>query len=236
MAYVNQFFEMALYVLTAVFGFVGQWKELFSALVGAVIGGLYTSRATTKAHGLQAEEKKLHSNQTLNRTLVLIRCELQAAWTIYRNEYALELLELPRHQPYMTLFPIGQNPFPIYDSAPACLAEAPTDISVKIVHIYMRAKGLIETIKMNNEAFRLASAHARDAIREADKNHTAGEIDLNVLYTSELHYMGEFLHMAGLAEAMQKLTGELDDHIEVLIRKINDFVGQEAQVRSFIRD
>lgn len=227
MADFSQLPELAGNAGSVIISFISNSKELFSALLGAFLGGWWTSKTTKRAHELQVEEKQQQDRRVLNNTLILIRSELEAAWNIYQKEFAAELFAVPEYKSYMTLLPIGKNPFPIYDSAPACLAEAPPEISALIVHIYMRAKGLVETIDLNNEAFRLSSEHAREAVAVADKKYSVGEVDLNDLYESELHAMGEFLHMPGIAKSMKDLTVELDGCLGVLMKKITDFVSQK---------
>lgn len=209
-------------------GLVAGQKELLIGLGGALIGGFFTSRATKKAHILQVEDKERQDGRLLRNTLLLIQAEIECGWAIYKEEFVPDLLKTPRHEPYLTLLPIGKNPFPIYDSAPSALAEAPPEITAKIVHIYMRAKGLIETIGMNNEAYRIASAHARDAVRAAAKRDSLRDMNYEELYQRERYEMAVYLHMIEIGQALKDLTCELEADLGILSRAINEFVNSPS--------
>lgn len=140
-------------------------SNFFSALVGAGIGGFFTSRATMRAHRLEKASADLESLAETKRALILLEVELRSAWDIFNLEYAPELLELPPGKPYLTVWPIGKNTFVIYHSMPQCLAEISPDLSIKIVQAYMRIKGMVAMIEENN---RYSEAAAQAGLQRLD--------------------------------------------------------------------
>ena len=192
--------------------------ELTSALIGAVIGGMFTSRATRKAHDLESDRKKEDGLHTTANMLKLIRVELNAAWSIYEKEYAEDLRKLPAGTPHLFTLPIGQNPFPVFDSSPLHLVEIPPELSAKIVRIYMRMKGLVQMIEDNNRECAACADHARLEWQKAFEEARAGNYqvaqqkqnEVNAIYDRELRTFAAMLGMGTSADRLKSLTNELE--------------------------
>lgn len=215
-------------------------NELLSAFLGAAVGGLFTMRATARGHRLAsaAAEKardqlvldaENERQQELINTTQLILVEITTAWAVYREEYAEELMTLPEGAPYVCTFPIGANPFPLFDSAPRCLAQLHPDTAGLIVRIYMRAKGLISMIEMNNADSERAHDHSRAELRKlynqlvqtgepipADVNQRLGHF-----YEQETQKMATLTGMGDTADGMKGLTQEIDVLLAELNRRIS---------------
>ncbi|MCP1478345.1 hypothetical protein J2Y88_000656 [Pseudomonas chlororaphis] len=204
-------------------------KEVFIALAAAYIGARATSKATIRAHELATQKSKNDEREVTCNTLRLIRAELVAAWDIYMFEYGRGLLLVSEDAPYIMTLPIGDNPFPIYDSAPPCLANVDPAISAKIVRIYMRTKGLITMIKLNNadcqvvyNAGRYATQSlVNKAISDGVVIDEEGARKLNEYHTFYVEQEAKQLGMGGTANGMKLMTGELGELLSEIKKEID---------------
>jgi hypothetical protein len=125
------------------------WSGI-TALTGALVGGLFTMWATTRSHKLQRKAQNIIDESLLYNTANLIYVEISIAVEVYMEEYGKDLLDLPEGEPYINIFPIGDNPFPVFDSSPSSLSQLDPELSGLIVRLYMRAKGIVKMIEINN--------------------------------------------------------------------------------------
>lgn len=205
--------------------------EVFIAITAAYIGAKATSKATTKAHNYSIQKSKNDELEKTRNMLKLIKVELTSAWEIYYLEYGLELLQLPDGAPCVDIFPIGENPFPIYDSAPSCLANIDPAISANIVRIYMRVKGLISMINLNNSDCQSAFSAGRHATQELANKAIAQGKEINEDLTKKLdeyhdyysHQEARKLRMGHTAYSMKLLTIELKDLLSTAEKDIDNF-------------
>lgn len=123
------------------------------ALLAALLGGLFTRKATLNAHKLNARHAQKESLTKARNAISLISVELKEAWHICKLEYVTDLMKLPTGAPYLCTWEIGQNPFIVYDSMPECLTEISPETSAKVVQTYMRVKGLVAMVESNNKNF-----------------------------------------------------------------------------------
>lgn len=206
--------------------------EVFIALTAAYIGAKATSKATTKAHAYATEKSKNDELEKTRNTLKLIKVELTSAWEIYYLEYGLDLLQLPEGDPCVDIFPIGENPFPIYDSAPSCLANIDPSVSANIVRIYMRIKGLISMINLNNADCQNAFNAGRHATQELANEAIAQGKKINKELTEKLDKYHDYytyqearkLRMGQTADAMKLLTIELKELLSKTEKDIDTFI------------
>lgn len=182
--------------------------DLISAFIGAIIGGLFTMWATTHAHALMAKTQRRNEQTMLYDTTKLIQVEISTAIKIFQEEYGKELQELADGEPYICVFPIGSNTFPIYDSSPACLSNLPPDLSELLVRIYMRAKGLIAMIEINNAESERVQKLAQDLLNE--RLPKISDIDrLNELYRQDISKQANIIDMGSTADGMKLLIAEI---------------------------
>ncbi|CAG8864025.1 hypothetical protein [Pseudomonas fluorescens] len=209
-------------------------SEFISALIGALVGGLLTMKATRIAHKLESERLIKEQKTVLNNTLCLLKEELSTAWEIYQLEYADDLLKLDDRTPYLESFPIGTNTFPIYDSAPSCLANAPPEITREIIRLYMRIKGLISMIEINNADVVLACEYGRSETEKlratlstkiSEPTKEFFEL-LNSSYSTSVKRQAFLLGMGSNTEELKNLTKEIASNLESVITKIDDHISK----------
>ncbi|AZE76132.1 hypothetical protein [Pseudomonas synxantha] len=203
--------------------------EVFIALVAAYIGARATSKATTKAHNFSIEKSKSDNLENTQNTLKLIKAELTSAWDIYYSEYGSDLLQLLEGEACVDVFPIGDNPFPIYDSAPSSLANIDPAISANIVRIYMRVKGLISMININNADCQTIYDAGRNATQKLANKFIAEGKELNEELAKKLeeyhdyyaHQEAKKLRMDRTAYSMKLLTIELQNSLAIAVADID---------------
>lgn len=200
-----------------------------AGLIGAAIGGYCTLRGTEKAHALATKKEADADHERMVSTLMLLRTEIETAWTIYTNEYAAELLKLPDETPYLTGFPIGESPFSIFNSAPQALNLLPRDLAQDIVHFYMRAKGLIAMIEMNSHDYEQALQHGRKQLTSLLDHGRQQSIEVppelkEQAFREGIQYMAALQGMDGTAAVMQSLTHELEPVVRRIIAAVDDLL------------
>lgn len=124
---------------------------LIGALGGAIIGGACSVLASIWAHKLEHRTKKTEEAQKITNEIISLRAEISQSWQIYNDELGAELKKLEPQSPLMTVFPIGKNPFPFFDSMPGCLTSMKPETVGSIFYWYNRAKGLARQTQDNNE-------------------------------------------------------------------------------------
>ncbi|MCK9704969.1 hypothetical protein [Pseudomonas syringae] len=201
--------------------------EVFIALIAAYIGAAATSRAADKSHHLAKQKATQDEIQLTNNTLKLIRTEITTAWNIFIFEYGSDLLELDKDQPYICVFPIGHNTFPIYDSSPACLANIEPALAEKIVRTYMRTKGLISMINMNNAHSEAAINTGRSQLIEfqeaaiLDNQPPMNQDERDLRYGFLVRQEAIALGMADNANGMRSVAKELAVLIQTIDSQID---------------
>ena len=196
-----------------------------AGLIGAGIGGFCTLKGTQQAHKLALKKEAEADHEKMVTTLMLLRTEIVAAWQIFHDEVGSEVLAQTADEPYLGIFPIGESPFPLFNSAPQALTLLPCDLAQDIVHFYMRAKGLVAMIEMNNRDYEQALQHARHLL----ESHLAQERDMSEqlqqqLFQGGVEYMASMLAMADNAEGMRELAREISPLVERITTTVDDLL------------
>lgn len=188
-------------------------KEAVSALVGATIAGWFSFKATKTAHKYALQKADAEEVRTTRQTLNLMLVEIQTAWKIYKEEYEPHLDGLPQQVPHLVVFPLGENIFVVYDSAPSCMANLPGEISETLVRIYMRMKGMVALIKLNNEETLQAIRLGQEQILTLSP--PVGEMgDLEDRY---IMHQARKMKMETNAQSIRALGAEIDTLYEKLL-------------------
>ena len=188
--------------------------SLFSGLAGAFIGGFFTLKGATNAHELALKKEEAADRERMITTLMLLRTEIASAWELFKEECGDELSQQVEGTPFLNILPIGKNPFPIFDSGPPALNLLPRELAKDVVHFYMRAKGLIAAIEMNNRDYEQALQHARVLlISHAERAQKDGEefsdVKHDQLFNDGVEFMAGQLGMGDTADAIRSLAQEL---------------------------
>jgi hypothetical protein len=155
-----------------------QWAtNLLSGLIGAIVGGFISYRATldgakkaTKTafevqqnEFVRREEAAKLAEQNLVRGAVQsISDEVEALWRLYHQEIGPHLGD-PKTEVARS-FPVNQSYFVIFDANGALLGRiSSTSLRSKILDFYMGAKGMVDSLqyyaRLNAYYFLLDSSH-----------------------------------------------------------------------------
>lgn len=204
-------------------------NSAFTALLGAISGGLLANRTAKSTQKSASNSAALEKLNGIRNSLILIRIELDSAWNLYQKEFAPELMTLPEGHAYMTNWSIGKGTFIIYDSMPQFLAEISSNVSGKVVQIYMRIKGLVSMIELNNSYFDIANrskVHYIDSVMESKKvQNQEISVDFSERLSASagalMEWEGVKLGMGELADALKALTTELASSYEEVMTGID---------------
>lgn len=210
-------------------------KEFSAAIVGALIGGGLSFLSIQFSHWLGVR-KSLNEQITITKsTLQLLKVEINTAWTLYNLEYAKDLLSLDDGKPYFCIFPLGSNLFPLYDSAPSCLANIPQDTASDIVRLYMRMKGIATMIDLNNSDYTQAQKNARDSIQPIlNKLVEDGKYEIELaqkIYIQHLNFEAEKMLMGSTADGLKLVTSEVEGLIQGLNKSIEQFISPRSKLK-----
>lgn len=199
--------------------------NLAVGLIGAGIGGFCTLKGTGRAHRLALEKEAAADHEKMVTTLMLLRTEIATAWQIFWDEIGSDMLAQAEDEPYLAIFPVGESPFPLFNSAPQALNLLPCDLAKDIVHFYMRAKGLIAMIEMNNRDYEQALQHARhllDSYLALDRNMP--QLLQQEHFQDGVNYMAAMLGMGDNAEGIRALARELAPVVERITTAVDELL------------
>ncbi|PKF23679.1 hypothetical protein [Pseudomonas hunanensis] len=199
--------------------------NLVVGLIGAGIGGYFTLKGTKQAHRLALEKEAAADHEKMITTLMLLRTEIATAWQIFRSEIGDEVLAQAPDEPLLRVFPIGESPFSLYNSAPQALNLLPSDLAQDLVHFYMRAKGLVAMIEMNNRDYEQALQHGRNLLgSRLVQDRNMSEQLQQELFQSGVEYMASMLGMGDSAEAIRGLARELAPVVKRITTAVDDLL------------
>ncbi|MBV4551721.1 hypothetical protein HU742_011295 [Pseudomonas sp. SWRI102] len=201
--------------------------SLVSGLVGAFVGGFFTLKGATNAHKLALKKEETADRERMITTLMLLRTEIAGAWELFMEECGDELSKPAGGAPFLNILPVGKNPFPIFDSGPPALNLLPRELAKDVVHFYMRAKGLIATIEMNNHDYEQALQYARVLlINHAERAQKDGEEfpdeKHDQLFNGGVDFMAGQLGMGDTAEAIRSLAQELTPIVKRITTEVDE--------------
>ncbi len=132
------------------------WESLLSGLIGAIVGGgiagYFSLSATNKAHTQAKNLEDRKSRELMDGLLQGLHDEIETLWDSYIEGIGVQLEALPENQPLLMYYPVTQEYFTIYVGN-AFLIGRIRDIELrkKIVFTYSKARGLIDSYRLNNE-------------------------------------------------------------------------------------
>lgn len=128
------------------------WGVLVSSAVGALVGSALTLIATYVAPRLQLATQKQNDADQLKGLLQAIHDEVEALWDGYARSAGSQIEALVDARPMLMYWPITQDYFTIYNTNAFFIGRIKDhDLRKAIVLTYARARGLIDSFRMNND-------------------------------------------------------------------------------------
>jgi hypothetical protein len=128
------------------------WNTLVSTGIGALIGSILTLIATLLAHWLERQKNTDDEEKLIFGYLQGIHDELETLWNNYNEKVGAHVESLQPGQPFLLYWAAFQDYFVIYTQNAHLIGRVENhDLRKQIVSAYSRAKGLMDTYRLNNE-------------------------------------------------------------------------------------
>ncbi|MDH1681004.1 hypothetical protein N5E30_05315 [Pseudomonas chengduensis] len=218
------------------------FKELAVGVLGAIIGGRFTLKGARESHALEFAREKVRSLEGAKRALVLIQIEITAAWDVFYSEYGEEILAEEEGTPNLSILPLSDSNFVVYESLLGELSSIDSDVSGMIVRIYSRARGLVENIKLNNQEAEQCCKIASEYVQSIDKDllsiagSRADESVRAEHYSMKALEHAEIINMGNTSQAVRDLAREVNVSLDLLKPAIEKAISHLDEQILLVRD
>lgn len=138
--------------------------ELFSGLVGAVIGGVMALLGTWLTLRSQGKQEEHEERARVSAVLEAIHTEIRTIYQLYRETMTVRVEYLPEGNPLEVHYPIRQDYFTLFTQNAGSIGRiSNSELRTAIVRCYALTKSLVDTYGFNNDLY--------DAWLAADMQH-----------------------------------------------------------------
>ena len=126
-------------------------ESLGGALLGGFVTGCFTLLGVKKAHrnDIRLEEKK--QKAVVDAFLHALRDEIKTVWEVYQVQVGIVIESLQNDDALWFYYPLTQEYFMVYSSNNHLIGHVKdAEMRRLIVEFYIKAKGLVDSFKMNN--------------------------------------------------------------------------------------
>lgn len=132
------------------------WETLTVTVVGALLGGgltgYFTLRAADKSHKHALDIQKQNQKKIIKGFLQAVHDEIETLWETYQSGVGVQLEALQDGMALVVYWPVTQDYFTVYGSNGFLIGHIDdADLRKLIVQVYSKARGLIDSYKMNND-------------------------------------------------------------------------------------
>lgn len=124
---------------------------LFTAFIGAVVGGRYTLKGVNRAAKIAANQAKRASYDLQLSVLKGIKGEISILFALYNKRMQVHIENLGPNEMMPFTFPIGDDNFTFYEQNAKEIAKLNDESRESIISIYTYARSLIQSYKGNNQ-------------------------------------------------------------------------------------
>lgn len=198
-------------------------SELFSGLIGSVVGGLFALAGTWWGGGIQRRQTRKAAEeaerQLITGCLGAIEAELRVNFERYSLRLRPALAEVPDGGFFNLVWPISHDYFTVYQAnAPYIGRIQDAELRTLIVRTYTLTKGMLDSLQMNSEMARRLEQY------QVDPNLTQEERGAK----SQAIYGG----LVEYATALKTSDAELVSHYERTFALIDTLKGRLAKQAS----
>lgn len=125
---------------------------IVSTGIGAFIGSILTLIATFISHHLQRSRDKERDKQHIRGYLQGLHDEIETLWDSYMEGVGSQVDASQDEQPLAIYWAVTQDYFTVYNANAHLIGQIDNvDLRKSIVSTYSKARGLIDSFRMNNE-------------------------------------------------------------------------------------
>jgi len=142
--------------LTAILDLLKGHGEFISAIVGAivgsVIGGFFTVKSVKIANANERERNEIARLENTLNFVQAIRVELNCLYDRYQYTIGKRIEDHPPGEAFVSPYIAEEGYFTVFDSNALLVAQfSNAKLSEKIIRVYINAKGMTDTLRMNGE-------------------------------------------------------------------------------------
>lgn len=125
---------------------------LLQVVATGLITGLIALLAIEKTHRKELEKDDRREEYQIEGFLKSVYVEIKVLWERYSTTMGKQVESLNEGKALLIYYPLTQDYFTIYNSNAALIGKIENDqLRSSIVSTYTKAKGLVDSYKMNNE-------------------------------------------------------------------------------------
>ncbi|WP_145585663.1 hypothetical protein [Yersinia rochesterensis] len=125
---------------------------LASAVVGGIIAGYYSFKATKEAHQNQKKVADENEKLIIKSLLQAIHDELETVFDRYQETMGSKIESLEKNTPLMMYYPLVSDFFTVYNGNSFLIGRIKdNDLRKSIIKTYTLAKGMVDSFRMNND-------------------------------------------------------------------------------------
>lgn len=125
---------------------------VIGAIVGGLIAGYFSSKATKDAHANQKSISQENEAQIIRSLMQALHDELETIFDNYQENMGNRLESLNDGQPLNFYYPLVSDFFAVYNGNTFLLGRIKdNDLRKSIIKTYTLGKGMVDSFRMNNE-------------------------------------------------------------------------------------
>lgn len=126
--------------------------SVISAVIGGIIAGYFSLRATNQSHANQKEIAENNELQVIKSLLQAIHDELETVFENYQATMGNRIESLQDGQPLFWYYPLVSDFFNVYNGNTFLIGRIKDhDLRKNIIKTYTLGKGMIDSYRMNND-------------------------------------------------------------------------------------
>jgi hypothetical protein len=126
--------------------------SLAGALIGGTIAGFCSIRAVKTAHEMGMKVQEKNQEKIIQGLLQAIHDEIETLYDMFRERAGNTIETLTDNQALLYYYPISHDYFTVYNGNSFLIGHIPSnDLRKAIVTTYTMAKGLVDSLRLNNE-------------------------------------------------------------------------------------
>ena len=125
---------------------------LIGGITGALITGFFTVFAVNEQHRNIKELEDKKEKNLIDSSIKAMQTELETLWKIYEQRIGIDIRSTSSNNGINFIFPIQLDYFTVYNTNARLIGKfEPPIIRRKLIETYTDAKGLIDSLLLNNQ-------------------------------------------------------------------------------------
>ena len=128
------------------------WSAIIGAIIGGVITGFFAILATNRTYQHQKQHAEENEEKLINGLLQAIHDEIETIYEQYQETMGSKLESLKEGEALTFYYPLVSDFFTVYNGNSFLIGRIPdNDLRKRIITTYTLAKGMVDSFRLNNE-------------------------------------------------------------------------------------